>query len=510
MSIINKKEFKIFLTFFIIYLCFARFGSWTDVSKLDLTRAIVDEHRFEIDSYINDTENIAGDYDIGSNTGDRAYYNNHYYSDKPPGSSFLTIPVYVVFKLFFGMPDTDLKLHILEFMIIAFSSVLFSALLVVLMYKTSGFFVKKERYRILIIIIFGLGTMIFAFATTTYHHAIANFFAFMCFYLILKMKQENKFSNKNFFIAGLCGGFAITCEYSTSIVIFACIIIILVLKKWKQLIPFLLGFLIAISLLFMYNYSIFSNILDVGYNHLDEKIFFTNKKILPVIFINDYAQGFIPIHFIKTEFMSLFSLAKFKVILRLLFYPFRGLFFYSPVLLLFLVGLLYMHKKYKLETNLIIFIFTLFLIYNSQMYEWGGASSFGPRFLYPIIPFLILSLTFCFKKIKLKFILLLAIISIIINLIGMQVLTCEHHADDLPIRQLPEYNFKLATWQPISNSLFTYYMPLFLRYGPRSILIEEILGFRLFPFLNVFVLIVITMFIWRNEIFFKKEEFRKL
>ena len=503
MVILTKKEFKIFLTFFIIYLCFIRFEPWIDTAKLDLTRAIVDKHRFEIDSYINDTEDYIG------NTGDRAYYNNHYYSDKPPGASFLTVPIYAVFKLFFGMPDTDLKLHILELMIIAFSSVLFSALLVVLMYKILRFFVKKEMYRILITVIFGLGTMVFAYATIIYQCAVANFFAFLCFYLILKMKQENKFSNKNFFIAGLCGGFAITCEYSSSIIILACIIMILALKKWKQLVPFLLGFSITISLLFMYNYSIFGNVLDIAYNYLDEKIFLMEEKIFPVICINGYAQGFIPLHFIKTDVMPFFSLAKFKIILRLLFYPCSGLFFYSPILALSLVGLLYMHKKHKLEANLIIFIFTLFLIYNSQILDWGAGSSFGPRFLYPIVSFLMLSLIFCFKKIKLKLILLLTIISIIINLIGMQVLINEHLAEGLPLRFSSDYKSRLATWQPISNPLFTYYMPLFFRYGPRSILIEQILGFRLFPFLNVIVLMIIVSFIWRKELTKKiKKDFK--
>jgi len=495
MVLLNKKELKIFLTFFIIYLCFARFEPWNDPAKLDLTRAMVDEHRFEIDSYINDT----GDYI--SNTGDRAYYNDHYYSDKPPGASFLTVPVYAVFKLFFGMPDTDFKLLFLEFIIVAFSSALFSALLVVLMYKISRFFLKKEIDRILITIIFGLGTGIFIYSTIYYQYGISIFFAFLCFYLIFKMKQENKFSNKNFFIAGLCGGFAIICEYSASIIILACIIMILTLKKWKQLILFLFGFSITISLLFMYNYSIFGNILDTSYNHMDSKIV---SEIL-----TDYRHGLIPPHFIKTDFMPFFSLAKFKIILRLLFYPFRGLFFYSPILALSLVGLFYMYKKHKLELTLISFIFILFLIYNSQIWDWGAGSSFGPRYLYAVVPFLTLSLMFCFKKINLKFILLLTVISIIINLMGMQVLTNEQHAGGLPMRFTSNYETRLATWQPISNPLFTYYMPLFFRYGPRSILIEEILGFGLPPFFNVIVLLIIVSFIWRKELIRKiKRDFK--
>jgi hypothetical protein len=506
MALLNKKEFKILLTFFIIYLCFARFEPWNDVSKLYLTRAIVDEHRFEIDSYINDTENNIFTRDI-SDTGDRSYYNSHYYSDKPPGASFLMIPVYAVFKLFFGIPDTELKLNLLKFIIIAFSSVLFSSLLVVLIYKISGFFIEKEMYKIMAIVIFGLGTMIFAYATMTYQYAISNFFVFLCFYLILKMKQKNRFNNKNFFIAGLCGGFAITCEYSASIIVLACIILILTLKRWKSFISFLLGFSMIISILFMYNYSIFGNVLDMAYNHLDEGIFIMDTS--QNISLNDYTEWRILPHFRKISEMSFFSLAKFKIILRLLFYPSRGLFFYSPVLALSLVGLFYMYKKYKLETILVIFIFVLFLIYNSQLTEWGGGPSFGPRFLYSSIPFLMLPLIFCFKKIKLKFILLLTIISIIINLVGMQFLMCEYHSEELPIVFLPYYKVKIATWQPISNPLFTSYMPLFFKYGPQSMLIEDILGIRLPPFLNVFILIVIIVFIWRNQIFFKKREIRK-
>jgi len=64
--------------------------------------------------------------------------------------------------------------------------------------------------------------------------------------------------------------------------------------------------------------------------------------------------------------------------------------------------------------------------------------------------------------------------------------------------------------KPLGNPLFTYYMPLFFRYGPRSILIEQILGFRLPPFLNVFVLMIIVLFIWRKKLIRKiKKDFNE-
>jgi len=244
MALLNRKEFKIFLTFFIIYLCFAKFQYFDDDVKLDLTRTIIDEHCFEIDSYVENTG------------GDRIYYNGHYYSDKAPGASFLTIPVYAVFKLFFGMPDTNFKLYLLEFVIIAFSSVLFSALLVVLMYKTSRFFLKKESQRILITIIFGLGTMIFVYSTIYYQHAMATFFAFLCFYLIFMIKQEKK--GNYYFLAGLSAGIAFIIDYITITIIIACFIFIIFRKKWKGFLLFFLGFSIFIFVLLIYNNSTFS------------------------------------------------------------------------------------------------------------------------------------------------------------------------------------------------------------------------------------------------------------
>ncbi len=683
MGLLNKKEFKIFLTFFIIYLCFAKFQNWNDNSKLDLTRAIVDEHRFEIDSYIN-------------NTGDRAYYNGHYYCDKALGASFLTVPVYAVFKLFFGMPDTDLKLRFLEFMIMVFSSILFSAFLVVLIYKISRFFLKKESQRMLITIIFGLGTIIFVYATIYYHHAIATFFAFLCFYLIFKMTQEKKCNY--YFLAGLSGGMAVITDYLTAVIIFCCFILVILNKKWRAIFLFCFGFSLFILIFFFYNYLIFGSPFDLSYNHIDQDLndnrmnkydedlvmlweqyngtieyidfeplfkpnefvcayaltyvyspekrevqirtgsdeniklwlndtilieeemprraiinqdianttlkkgwnkvlikvcngwnkfelffiitdrkgftyegleyysFLRNYKNLTidrehnpkwmVIGPFDYGESFnreyppekeiilnasykgvnqiIEWQFFKDskkENKKIFSVitdwswALLKeafsclprltnIMIRLLFYPYRGLFFYNPILLLSLIGLFCMFKNYKLETILIIVSFILILLANSVQLMWWQGSSFGPRLLVLIIPFLMLPLMFCIKKINKKVLLFFMMICIFISLLSMQefeqVLNEGGNSFiEINYRTMEKHEEEFYSMQPLGNPLFTYYMPLFFRYGPRSILIEQILGFRLFPFLNVFVLMIITLFIWRKELIRKiKKDFK--
>jgi len=703
MVLLNRKELKIFLTFFIIYLCFAKFQYFDDDVKLDLTRAIVDEHRFEIDSYVENTG------------GDRAYYKGHYYSDKAPGASFLTVPVYAIFKLFFGMPNTDFKLHLLEFMIIAFSSVLFSALLVVLMYKISRFFVKKEEYRIIVTIFFGLGTMVFVYATIYYHHAIATFFVFLCFYLLFKMKQEKR--GNYYFLAGLSAGMAFIIDYLTIIVIIVCFTFIIFRKKWKGFLLFLLGFLLLIFVLLIYNNSIFDTPFTFSYYYVDQKpsdnkinkydedlvelwkqenetiehinfeqvgkqkpfvcayaltyvdspqerltqirvgsngkikIWLNDKVIINeegirTVIINqdtktaelnagwnkvlikvckrmeDYFELFFVISdskgniyhdleynaladnskdfseetyenktkwliigpfdyidedyifkkkdyfpkisdkanppeyeiilnksyggkddLVKWQILSnkelkkkqtpfipdviLISLKKYltripyytNTLIRLLFYPYRGLFFYNPILIFSLIGLFFMYKKDKKIAIFIVSSFILLcLAIILSIWVWWGGSSFGPRFSLLIIPFLILALILFIRRFNKNILLIILFICIFINLLGMQefeqLITVSkwdraNSMNEITENTLIEHQDKIYSMKPLGNPLFTYYMPLFFKYGPRSILIEDMLGFRLLPFLNVIVLLIIVSIIWRKELIRKiKKDFK--
>ena len=88
MGFFSSREFKIFLCFFIIYAYFVHWVGWGENARFDLTRAVVEEGRLEIDSFFR-------------NTGDRAFYMGHYYEDKPPGHPFLAVPVYAAFRFFY-------------------------------------------------------------------------------------------------------------------------------------------------------------------------------------------------------------------------------------------------------------------------------------------------------------------------------------------------------------------------------------------------------------------------
>src|SRR4051794_14448005 len=63
---------------FCSYAYFYQAGGWNQNSRFALVRAILERHTLQIDAY-------------QLHTGDRAFWQGHYYSDKAPGASLLAV-----------------------------------------------------------------------------------------------------------------------------------------------------------------------------------------------------------------------------------------------------------------------------------------------------------------------------------------------------------------------------------------------------------------------------------
>jgi hypothetical protein len=524
-NFINHKEFKIFLTFFLIYFLFVHWIGWYEESVFALTRAIVDEGRFEIDSYANQT-------------GDRAYYQGHYYTDKAPGTSFLAIPTYVTWKfLYFNffpesfrkenhgtfeyitykahntfiviLPNPSFFILTSMILITIFTSSLFSAFLVVLIYKISKYFTKKESTRVFLTFTAGLGTLIFPYALVLMNHATSTFFAFLAFYLLFKVKQERIQSNKHFIVSGLSIGYAITTSLPASIIGIACLAYLLHFRR-SGVIYFITGLFLGISPFIFYNYIITNSFFTPPRAYLDKEIFSRLWRLCIPLFLP-----------------NLF------IIVRLLIYPHKGLLFYYPIFLFSFLGMYYMYKKFKAETLLILFIFFSYLIINTKLLWWGG-TCFGPRHLTPTVPFLILPLVYVAKKANQKAIfkyllLLLAVFSILTNFTGLQPLIDSTYPKNFSSfnSYLNYMKKEVNTFKIIANPLYDYYFPNFLKCGPRSRILEDLLNWKIpyirdmayhqvetsesylyIPFLPFLVVALIILAIWRKEILTKIKKIR--
>jgi len=104
-------------------------------------------------------------------------------------------------------------------------------------------------------------------------------------------------------------------------------------------------------------------------------------------------------------------------LLKLLFFPYRGIFVSSPILLMMIPGtfLLFKIKKWRFETIACLSISFIFLMFIACFYAWHGGSAAGPRYLLPAYPFAFLLTVFALKKFPKTYIALGAV-SVIINL----------------------------------------------------------------------------------------------
>lgn len=535
---VSKKTLvKLFFTFFIIYVSFAYFVGTNEDVRIYTTYSLVNEFNLDINEYTTNNGNYLIDQiTLGNNT----------YSNKAPGSVYLTLPIGLAIKLFFDDMSLHKSLLLFSFMSIIFISII-SSLSMILLYYILGYFTKKDKHKFAILTIYSLGTIIFQISRIYIPYVFANFLIMISFYLMLKSLYENK---NYYFVSGLLASLSIFFEYLS---IFPILIIGLFCFKKKNInliFIFIIGIIVGLTPLVVYNHSVYGSVFetslhtfDTGYKMINTicsygssntdhfygcKYTFTknssfldkvkDKELKKVSLESEknidkknygskkplsFFKGTIPAF--KVDPYHLIIKPELNQFLRITLYPYRGFLFYSPVLLLSFIGLFFMYKRKKFETIIISTIILLTLLVLSNHYFiplWWGGSSFGYRYIYPIVIFLMIPLLYFIKKTSNNLILFFAILSISINIIGLSS-PFENQlmipvGDHLDISE--ETAIKLNSFESVGNPLFEHYFPNFLDHGPKSFLIEQVFNINILPWINVLILLIILSLIWFKEI----------
>ncbi len=352
---------KIFISLFIVYAFYTNFYLTTnDAPRFSLTAALVEEHRLEIDSFFNKTLTPPGWNKNATiwNGIDYAVYNGHIYSDKAPLGSFLAVPVYFAIRLFTS------NIGFLSYFCSIFVSGTLTALTAVLIYSGGKYFTKDENLRILCAFAYGLGTISLTYGTIFFSHAATTFFEFAAFYILYAVKRRT-LGDKYLYAAGLFAGLGILSDYYAAL-IGVCLLFYCFTFSKKNTIKFFIPFILVIGLMSLYHYAVFNDPL-------------TFPQHFHGTFKERHEKGFYGITGIHTD-----------AVYGLSFSPQRGLFFYNPVLILSLLLLGRFYRKHKTEAILIAIVSISVFLFNASYDDWKTGISIGPRYLCPIIPFLIL------------------------------------------------------------------------------------------------------------------------
>jgi len=397
----------------LVFLCYIFFtyawpGFWNtnEYSRFFLTRAVIDHQHFAIDEILSSHK-----------TQDISFARGHFYSNKAPGTSLVAAPLYLVLRLFgprFGINLSE-AMTIYLFKVICVS--LISALFLFWLFRFWSYLTLRSSIRMPVLIAYAVGTLAWPYSSLFYGHQLAAICLFVAFLLLYVGRESN--GQQVGFEAGFFCGLAFFMEYPTAVislllfvyavflfknirsllylpaagagawllnnyypllaahlgmdwtrvlVLAAGIVFLLVASRGAPiLVTFLVGMAVPVGGTLYYNYKCFGGILQFPY------FYETFPK-----FALEHSHGLAGITF-----------PRLGPFLALLFSPYRGIFFYSPFLLLGVGGMILMitKKPWRKEGILLSAATLIYLLLFSAFSDWEGGWSMGARHLTPLLPF---------------------------------------------------------------------------------------------------------------------------
>ena len=354
------------LVFLLLFLCYAYFlprvgrSDWAASARADLVLAVADRGVLDIDEY-------------HENTGDKAFYEGHYYAVGSIGPSLLALPAYLAARpLLSRIGDPERRARAALWVMTLMAASLPGALIGVLVYRLAGRFTPNESHAFLLALTYGLATAAFPYSKALFQHQASALGVFGGFYLLWRVVRERA-APWRLQAAGGLFGLAVVSEYPVALAIALVLVWAWIEADDRGRLHRVVWGGIPLVLLFAgYNAAIFGTPLPVGY-------------LYHVEYRSLHAQGFMGL-----------SRPNWEALYGITISPYRGLLFLSPVLALAVPGLVLMWRdpRERRTAALLGAVALAFVLYVGSYAYWSGGDAIGPRFLVPAVPFLMLPIAY--------------------------------------------------------------------------------------------------------------------
>ena len=344
----NLLAFHLSLFIVSIYLISYSF-IWTEyfLHRFEDTKSLVDNLDFSI-SNLKSTGVIGIDGRI--------------YSIHGLGWPVLAAPFYLVGK------HTGLNPAVL----VSLMALLVSGATVLLVFLFSRSIGYSNRSSLAAAIFYGLGSMAWPYSKHPSDHIIETFFILLSVYMMYIYRSQKK----SFFLifSALSIGYALNTRLTSSLIIPALYFMIIwdyienrnlpgsIKQVIRNITIFSVTLLPSVGFIAWYNCYRFGSVFETGYQLVAARTridFFTGTPILTGL-------------------------------CGLLISPGKGILYYSPVVVFFLFGFCSFSKKNPILAIIFLYIILSTLLFISKNVYWHGDWAWGPRFVFAIIPFLII------------------------------------------------------------------------------------------------------------------------
>jgi hypothetical protein len=397
-SVERRRAWLIGLALFCCYgFFFYRGGNWNVEARNAQIVALAEDHTLAIDPY-------------RGWTGDEAYYQGHYYSDKLIGPSLVAVPFYWASRHLLTASGMDPRWALMYGLRIAnlLANALPSALLGALLYLFLAELGIAVSLRIWLAFAYGLGTLALPYSTALFGHQFGAVCAFGSFMLLWRVRRG--WSAGRAAAAGGLAGLGAISDFTTMLI--ACFLGLYAIWASRgrgepdrpaaagaavvlgRVVLFALVAAVPVSLQLSANWSSFGSPFT-----------FPHVYHVQPSFRARHTAGLLGIH-----------LPQLYPLFQLTVGPWRGLFFANPVLLLALPGFLLLGRERRAEAILIAASWMGVLLMSAGYENWTAGSCYGPRYQIAAIPFLVFAVAptaprwpFLFK--------VLAVVSIVFTVI---------------------------------------------------------------------------------------------
>jgi len=312
------------------------------------------------------------------------------YCRKGIGTSLLSLPLAWLGLVvpFWGMVQTTL---------------LFNAVVTALTGTLVYLYVNRLGYSastsLVLSLVFGLATLAWPYAKYCFSDPLAGLSLFAAAYFLQRYRDNGKASDTLW--AGTSLGVAVATRFANIITLplFGLLLLAYIATRDKgqeirdKPLPPILAFALPLALTALllggYNYARYGDVLQTGY--------------LP---------------------QEKFSTPWLEGISGLLISPGRGLFLYAPVLLVSLLATPAFVKRHHLEAALALLVSASCVLLYGRWFFWHAGYAWGPRFLVPIVPFVVILMAPLVEKLSGKGWLAFAslcLVSVAIQILGLSV-----------------------------------------------------------------------------------------